>query len=428
VNILIFSAVLQLGLLLLMVEIFHRVTFAGVGLNALAIPVMTLLLALALPTNLLSVMSPALASWPAKALTLVISALFSMVHLPGPVAWLSYRMPTPPAWVAWGFCGAFVLAGVALRFARRAASAALATCAVFVVLVAFQPIGVRVPKDVLQLTMLDCGFGQAFFLVLPGGKTMLLDAGDSHVGRTRGGALQAHRWNSGEDIVSPYLWSRGIKGIDVVVLTHPSPDNLAGMKAILDNFHVGEFWNLAEPESPEYAALLETVAEHDIPTRALMPGDALAVPDVSIRVLGPDAGSRSVAGAGTRIEISGGGMNFLLTADSGKNAEETILAFPEAPESRVLDIAHHRSKAANGNFVAGTSPSVVIDNSGSRAEGREYLTIPEPRRPVESVGPSVFHTGTDGATTVEWKDGRLTVRTYRGSEKVVTMPEERGNP
>ena len=50
-NIVVFSAVLQLGLLLPMVETFHRVTFAGVGLNALAIPVMTLLLALALPIN-----------------------------------------------------------------------------------------------------------------------------------------------------------------------------------------------------------------------------------------------------------------------------------------------------------------------------------------------------------------------------------------
>jgi hypothetical protein len=71
---------------------------------------------------------------------------------------------------------------------------------------------------------------------------------------------------------------------------------------------------------------------------------------------------------------------------------------------------------------------VVIDSSGSGAEGREDLTIPEPHRPFESVGPRVFRTGTDGATTVEWKDGGLTIRTYRGSEKVVTMPEERGNP
>ena len=65
-NILLFSAVLQLGLLLPMVETFHRVTLAGVGLNALAIPIMTVLLALALPTNLLSVASPAAAAWPAE--------------------------------------------------------------------------------------------------------------------------------------------------------------------------------------------------------------------------------------------------------------------------------------------------------------------------------------------------------------------------
>ena len=73
-NILLFSAVLQLGLLLPMVETFHRVTLAGVGLNALAIPIMTVLLALALPTNLLSVASPAAAAWPAKVLSVVMAA------------------------------------------------------------------------------------------------------------------------------------------------------------------------------------------------------------------------------------------------------------------------------------------------------------------------------------------------------------------
>ena len=166
-NILTFSAVLQLGLLLPMVETFHRVTFAGVGLNALAIPVMTLLLALALPTNLLSVASPAVAAWPAKVLSLVMALLFEMTHLPGLAAWLSYRMPTPPLWVACGFCGAFVLAGLALRYARRAVGAALAACAVFVVLVAVHPFAPRLPRGVLQLTALDCGRGEAVFLVLP---------------------------------------------------------------------------------------------------------------------------------------------------------------------------------------------------------------------------------------------------------------------
>ena len=130
-----------------------------------------------------------------------------MTHLPGLAAWLSYRMPAPPLWVAWGFCGAFVFAGLALRFARRAAGVALAACAVFVVLVAVHPFAPRLPRGVLQLTALDCGQGDALFLVLPDGTTMLLDAGGSRTRGAREGGFQGRRWDSGEDIVSPYLWS-----------------------------------------------------------------------------------------------------------------------------------------------------------------------------------------------------------------------------
>ncbi len=154
-NILVFSAVLQLGLLLPMVETFHRVTFAGVGLNALAIPVMTLLLALALPINLLSVIAPALAVWPAKVLSLVMAVLFGLTHVPGLAAWLSYRVPEPPPWVAWGFCAAFVLAAWALRFAQRAVVPAFATAGVFVVLVALHPFAPCLPHGTLELTALE---------------------------------------------------------------------------------------------------------------------------------------------------------------------------------------------------------------------------------------------------------------------------------
>ena len=74
---------------------------------------------------------------------------------------------------------------------------------------------------------------------------MLLDAGGS---RTRGAQkvdIQGRRWDSGEDIVSPYLWSRGIKKIDVVALTQASADHAGGLYAILENFRVGEFWHAA---------------------------------------------------------------------------------------------------------------------------------------------------------------------------------------
>ena len=114
-NIVLFSAALQLGLLLPMVEIFHRVTFAGIALNALAIPVMTALLAVAVPTAVLAATVPALALWGSKLVTAVLGVLFFLTELPHLPGWLSYRVPEPPAWVAWGFALSMVAAAFALR-------------------------------------------------------------------------------------------------------------------------------------------------------------------------------------------------------------------------------------------------------------------------------------------------------------------------
>ncbi len=427
VDILIFSAVLQLGLLLPMVETFHRVTFTGVGLNALAIPVMTLLLAIALPTNLLSVVSPLIAAWPAKLLSAVMWALFAMAHVSSLAPWLSYRVPAPPSWVAWGFCAAFVLAGLTLYFARRAAGASLAACAIFVAVVAMHPFAPRLPRGVLQMTALDCGTGDALFLVLPNGTTMLLDAGGSPTRGAWEGGLLGRRWNSGEDIVSPYLWSLGLEKIDVVALTHAHADYAGGIFAVLENFRVGEFWHPPQPESPDLAALLDAVAQHGIPTRTLMAGDALGFKGTAIQVLwpatAPPSERSSIDDYSLVMRVSAGGTNFLLPGDAGRGAERGILASLEPVESQVLMVAHQGAKAENSSqFLAHVGPRVALisPEAGSRSAD---LPNPDTLRALESLGARIFRTDTDGATTVEAKDGSLMVRTFKHQLPVVIGPK-----
>jgi len=415
-NIVIFSAILQLGLLLPMVETFHRVTFAGVGLNAVAIPVMTLLLALALPVNLLSVASPALAAWPAKVLSLVMALLFDMTHLPGLAAWLSYRMPAPPLWVAWGFCAAFVFAGLALRFSPRWGCVALASCAVFVGLVAVDPFAPRLPRGVLELTALDCGQAESIFVVLPNRTTLLVNAGGGRPWGTREGSLQGRRWDPGEDIVSPYLWSRGIKQIDVLVFTHTSPDQLGGLQAIVENFRVREFWHAPEPETPDYAALLDVLAARGIPTRTLMAGDALSLGGASIQVLRPESdtgNSNSLA-----MQVSAGGSEFLLTGGAGGSAEQGMVIASQAVQGPLQQAAYHDGIASRrANLPARIAPRMVILTSSSN-EGKGTPKL-APSEAAQNAAAPVFRTGIVGATTLEWKDGTLTVRTYRNPEAMV---------
>lgn len=425
VNIVIFSAILQLGLMLPMVEIFHRVTFAGVGLNAAAIPMMTVLLALALPINLLSVASPALAAWPAKVLSLVMALLFDMTHLPEMAAWLSYRMPAPPVWVAWGFCAAFVLAGCALRFSRRWVGVAFVACAIFVSLVAVDPFPPRLPQGAMEVTALDCGQGEAVFLVLPGGATMLVNAGGGPAWGTHRDGAQGRRWNAGEEIVSPYLWWRGIKRIDVVALTLTSPDNFEGLKAILENFEVGEVWRSPTAETPDDSILLQDMARRRIPMRTLAARDRFSLSGASFHVFSPNADGGS--SGSMAIEISADGMDFVLGRDGGSETDNGIVIGAPSVEPQAHGVAYRRSSSSvNQGFPALAIPRVEILTSGGLIEGRDGAMNAEPSARTQTDGARIFHTATDGATTVEWKNGSLVVRTYRNPEGIVITSETRG--
>ncbi len=163
-----------------------------------------------------------------------------MTHLPGLAAWLSYRMPAPPLVGGVGILRSVCVGGLGSPLCTAGRGRWRWRRVRFLwSWWPLHPFAPRLPRGVLQLTALDCGQGDALFLVLPGGTTMLLDAGGSRTRGAREGGFQGRRWDSGEDIVSPYLWSLGLKRIDVVALTHARPDQLGGLYAVLGKLSRG---------------------------------------------------------------------------------------------------------------------------------------------------------------------------------------------
>src|SRR5206468_2465583 len=116
-----------------------------------------------------------------------------------------------------------------------------------------------------ELTAIDVGQGDSLLAAFPDGKLMLIDAGGiPSFGRAHKSSLDI-----GEDVVSPYLWSRSIKHLDVVAMTHAHEDHMGGMSAVLKNFHPRELWTGAVNESPEWKGVRATAERLHITIRQM---------------------------------------------------------------------------------------------------------------------------------------------------------------
>ena len=411
-NILLFSFVLQLGLLLPMVEIFHRVAFAGIALNALAIPVMTVLLAVALPTMVLVVTVPFLGVWAGKLVTAAVSALFFLAKLPHLPAWLSYRVPDPPVWVAWGSALSMVAAACVLGWSRKAFGACVTAALVFSMLLCYCPFASRLPHGVLEVTALDCGGGDALLVVLPDQSTMLFGAcgGRSRPNRSVAGT---RRWDPGENIVSPYLWRRGLQSIDVLVLADTHGDHLAGLSTVAENFRVGEFWHGEASPTPLYEELTQSLRRRGVRIRQVAAGDVVVRGSTGVQILWPPASSRDgTPDDAVVVRIVDGESTVLVPGDVGSREEKQLVNSTPVLAGRVLKVAHQGGKSySSPEFLARVSPEVAVVSG-------EGISLPNPETlmRLHQVGARVFRPDIDGAVTVEMKGSALRVRTYGGGQ------------
>lgn len=416
-----FSAMLQIGLLLPMVETFHRVTLAGIGLNALALPLMTVLLAVAFPTVLLATVSPAAAVWPAKILALILKGLFFVTELPRLPDWLSYRVPAPPILVALGFAFSLLAVGVYLGRSRPALLASLATFGVFAAVVMSYPFAPQLPANSLQVTALDCGRGEAIFLVLPDGATVLVGAGGSSVAARPASTP----WDAGENIVSPYLWSRGIKNLDILV---PGVDgaSLDGVSSILQNFRIRELWcprrlGGKDPVLSEYPAILMGARRRGVHVREVSGGETLKVGSTSFDILAPlaeDASASQVERDSLAFRVSADHSSALIAGMLSTRTARQILESGAEVRSEVLATARLApSSPQHSQLLERVSPRTIIQTAGSR--GEPVLSESPAPPAIEVSGAPLLRTDQEGTVTVEMKGSSLRVSTFRGGGYII---------
>ena len=293
---------------------------------------------------------------------------------------------------------------VVTRSEPRSRAIRLAVAALVVSVALAGAVVVTRPASVARISVLDVGQGDAILVEGSHGGRLLVDGGPDPDRLL----VQLDRR------IPP--WDRRI---DVVILTHPHEDHVAGLALLLARYHVGR---VLEPgmrgPGAGYAAWLARLDRPDAPTHlSIAAGDRLAVDEISMRVLWPMRGKvpAEPPDSGTGINnvsvvLLGtiGERRFLLAGDVEQDIDPSLLA-QGLPRLDLLKVAHHGSRTATTEpFVEAVRPRVAIASAGA---GNPYG---HPARStlerLASSGARVYRTDRDGTVTVAFDPAGMTVR------------------
>lgn len=255
------------------------------------------------------------------------------------------------------------------------------------------------PDGRLHVTALDVGQGDAILVTAPSGARMLVDGGPDP-------DLTLRRLGE----VMPF-WDRRI---DVVLLTHPHEDHVAGLVDVLRRFAVRR---VLEPgrdyENPSYARFLDlAAAEPGVTTGRPRAGQSLrldastivrflypSTADAAAPLLEDDINNGSVVAL-----VTCGGFSALLAGDAEAPVEALLLA-RGLPPADVLKVGHHGSESSSTpSFIGAVAARVGLISAGI---DNEYG---HPRQAtldaLAAAGITAFRTDLDGTVDVT-SDGRM---------------------
>ncbi len=402
------SACVQFGLALPMAGYFHRLSLTGLSANVIVVPLLTTVVPLGF-ASILTEWQPL--AWATKLLLKSAEAVATW-HVHFEPAW---RIAALPIWISLAFALSLLFLAITIRRnRRRSLAAALACSCLLFAVICWQPWKPDLRPHLLEITAIDVNQGDSLLVVFPDGETMLVDAG-GFPGMER--MARKPQMDIGEDVVSPYLWSRRIHQLDYAVLTHGHSDHMGGLPAILDNFHPRALWIGVEPATDAW----KTVERHAALDRVrIVPLNRAVHPVViggtRLSVLAPSVdyvpGAVPTNDDSLVLEIVYGRKTFLLTGDAERPVEDDMLASGELGAVTLLKVGHHGSRTSSSEeFLDQVNPRFALISDGYM--NSFHHPNPDVLKRLAEHHTAVFRTDTQGLVTFRTDGQKIEIQTFR---------------
>ncbi len=259
----------------------------------------------------------------------------------------------------------------------------------------------------LKVSIIDVGQGDSICVETPGGKTVLIDAGD----------------NKASSQVVNFLKSRKTKQIDLLILTHPHVDHYGGMPAVINIYNVGKYWdnNFFKSSNVSFQSLKALLSNKKISSENVMAGKYLEIGGAVFNVIAPSiADSVNPNNNSIIIRLTYGIRTFLLMGDAEKEERDTVNNWMTCD---VLKVSHHgSSNGTDRKFINTIRPLAAVISFGlNNSYGHPATSVVS----ALSLTPT-SKTATEGTITYS-TDGKSLSIYKMGVNTVPTQVDKQGN-
>ncbi len=245
-----------------------------------------------------------------------------------------------------------------------------------------------------SVTFLDVGQGDSSVIILPFGKTILIDTG----------GLYLSRYNISKNKTVPYLNSLGISKIDLLILTHGDYDHIGDTINLLNEIKVDEVLFNNDSFNDTENKIIKVLDKKNI-RYSKNSWDLKKIKDLyflNTKMYDNENDNSTV------VYFTYENFSFLFTGDASKEREEDIMENYNIKDVSLLKVGHHGSKTSTGSsFIKKINPKYSIISVG---ENNRY-GHPNNEALKNLANSKIYRTDLDGSIEIKLNKNGYKIRT-----------------